>query len=87
MVAPSEGFMVVYIAETSSRRLSTLDYTPPPPPQPPTQLPTSSSGMTRESMQPGYDPRLKVQRRVFNPAWSFKDSFGNSRGRNCCTIS
>lgn len=43
--------------------------------------------MTRESMQPGYDPRLKVQRRVFNPAWSFKDSFGNSRGRNCCTIS
>lgn len=43
--------------------------------------------MTRESMQPGYDPRLKEQRRVFNPAFSFKDSFGNSRNKGCCTIS
>lgn len=32
MVALSEGFMVVYIAETSSRRLSTLDNTPRPRP-------------------------------------------------------
>lgn len=44
-------------------------------------------GMTRESLQPGYDPRLKHQRRVFNPQWSFKDSFGNSRGKHCCTVS
>ncbi|CAM9940652.1 unnamed protein product, partial [Hapterophycus canaliculatus] len=45
-------------------------------------------GMTRESMQPGYDPRLKQQRRVFDPRFSFKDSFGRSRDhRKCCTIS
>ncbi|CAN0414659.1 unnamed protein product [Ectocarpus sp. 12 AP-2014] len=44
-------------------------------------------GMTRESMAPGYDPRLKKQRRVFDPRYSFKDSFGNSRNRSCCTIS
>ncbi|CAM9834193.1 unnamed protein product [Scytosiphon promiscuus] len=46
-------------------------------------------GMTRESMQPGYDPRLKQQRRVFNPKFSFKDSFGRSRNNRCkcCTVS
>ncbi|CAM9999841.1 unnamed protein product [Ectocarpus fasciculatus] len=44
-------------------------------------------GMTRESMAPGYDPRLKKQRRVFDPRYSFKDSFGNSRNKSCCTIS
>eukprot|EP00752_Nemacystus_decipiens_P012530 g11098.t1 len=44
-------------------------------------------GMTRESMQPGYDPRRKVQKRMFNPAWSIRDSWGNRRDKKCCTIS
>lgn len=45
-------------------------------------------GMTRESLQPGYVPGLAPdqQRRMFNPQWSFRDSFGNSRSK-CCTIS
>lgn len=46
-------------------------------------------GMTRESLQPGYVPGLPPdqQRRIFDPQWSFKDSFGNSRSKKCCTIS
>lgn len=55
--------------------------------QQPQQFVGVPPGMTRESVQPGYDPRFRDQKRFFNPERSFTDSFGNTRGMRCCAIS